>query len=1380
MEESTSTLSVNNNFECLQVNKQSNSHISSADFLNNNSNSAIADSGCNSHYIPTSHIDTLINVKKDDNPIIVKCANNSTMVSSHTGELNIPHLPSASKQVRIFEELSYPLLSIGQLCNDNMEAIFDKNSVRIIDSSTKNVILTGSRHHTGIYNLPLTTVNNDSNAAFASIYSHLATKISIKERIKFISSAFGNPADSTLIAAANEGHLKSIPNITASQIRHHLPNSIETAKGHMDLSRQNIWSSKIKNTDTSTKPVHQYVLDNENTHTIFTSLVKLDELHCDFAGAFPHRSRTGNTHVLIAYSAKGRMIKSAGVNGLTSAAMITAYHEIIQYFRHHGIYHEIVKLDSQTSLDLENYFNDTVKINHKYVAPGNHRTLHAERDIRTWKNHYISTLAGVDPSFPKNLWDLLLPFIDMTLAILRTSGIIANTSSWDFVNRENPFDFQKTPFGPAGCKVLVYENASSRASMADHGIEGYFIGPALDYYRCFSVYIPSTKSIRVCDTVSWHTHDPTHLLSDLSTNETIQLAISSFNEKIIVTSNPIEKDHLSQCIKALNHLLVNTANTLPPPANLPATPLPIPTAHRYKLRSAVPLQRVPVPTTDPVPPVPVTAQVQRVSARNGEPVPVTVPSLVPSLTQSQSNPILQPTTETVKTKKVSFQNVPTTTYDNDTKNTKIKSSTSVAKNTHHTTTDKNPKIQNAIKILSHKGSNSNPLKPLRFRVRWENLSHHHDTYEPWDNIKMSKPAIDYVNDNPTLWHLLISDNRKIEIANAVLAQNYSLLLSNDAPIDTTNNDSIPSLLIDDDYDYEYFAYAAGDIDTNGETLKYKKLIKGPNKNIWLAAGSKEFRKLFTERNTMHPTLYDNIPLHKRKNISYYNPQCKTKQKSWGLDCRVRGTYGGNNQNYHGITASYQAAMVTTKLLLNKTISDIQSKVFTMDITDMYLQSQLPPDQYEYMVIDINEVPDDIISEYNLTSFLTPNTNKFYVEVTGALYGMKQAGYIANKDLVNYLESNDYMQAKNTPCLFKHTTDDIEFSLITDDFLVRYGNKQSADKLLKIMSEKYPMTHDWSCVKYAGLNIKLNYDKNRSVTISMDGYIEAILKRFKIVTTHNVYSPEFYTQINYASKESQLTKVIDESPICTDAEKTLIQQIAGSILYYAIGIDATMRPAIDHITMEQANPTHNTLAKCTRLLHYAATFPNASITYYPSDMILMSNADASYNSESNARSRGAVITWCGKSNNTDFTNGPIECISTLLPTIVASAAEAEYATLFIAGKSLLPLRHTLLDMNIKQPPTTVITDNEAAKNIANSTCKQRRSKSIDMRYHWIRDRIKLKDFNVIWKPGISSIADYMTKTQPVANVLKMRKFYVNETSPTFPPSNSRIQNFQQST
>ena len=501
-------------------------------------------------------------------------------------------------------------------------------------------------------------------------------------------------------------------------------------------------------------------------------------------------------------------------------------------------------------------------------------------------------------------------------------------------------------------------------------------------------------------------------------------------------------------------------------------------------------------------------------------------------------------------------------------------------------------------------------------------------------------------------------------------------------------------------------------------------------------------------------------------------------KPTGPDRRVRGTFGGNQKSgYKGITSSYQANMVTTKLLLNKSISDINSKCFTMDITDMYLQSKLPPDQYEYMVMDINDIPEEIIKCYNLRQFIRPGTTKIYNEVIGALYGMKQSGYIANKELVTYLEENGYMQSKTTPCLFKHITDDIDFTLITDDFLIRYSDKKQADKLYDTMCKKYPMTVDWSCKKYAGLDILFDYSiHSRKVSISMNGYIENVLKRFNIKPTHNTYSPEFFTPIHYGCKTAQLINLDDSSDKLNESEKTLVQQIAGTMLYYAIGIDATMRPAIDHIAMEQANPTKNTLEKCYRLLNYAATFPNATITYYPSDMIIIANGDASYNSESNARSRGAVITWCGKLNDTSFHNGPIECISTLLPTIVASAAEAEYGTLFIAGKSLLPLRNTLHDLGYNQPPTILITDNEAAKNIANNTCKIRRSKSIDMRYHWIRDRIELKDFKIVWEPGDSSIADYMSKTQPVAVVLKMRKYYVNYEKPKFPLTESRQKDF----
>ena len=149
-----------------------------------------------------------------------------------------------------------------------------------------------------------------------------------------------------------------------------------------------------------------------------------------------------------------------------------------------------------------------------------------------------------------------------------------------------------------------------------------------------------------------------------------------------------------------------------------------------------------------------------------------------------------------------------------------------------------------------------------------------------------------------------------------------------------------------------------------------------------------------------------------------------------------------------------------------------------------------------MVLNLDEIPRKIIDTYRIMDFVSPGDTKAHVEVTGALYGMKQAGYLANNDIVEHLANNGYTQLPNTPCLFRHHTDDIEFTLITDDFGVRYGSKAAADKLLEVMSRKYKMTHDWSGSKYAGFDILNVYDSpDRRCEISMKGYIAAVLKRF---------------------------------------------------------------------------------------------------------------------------------------------------------------------------------------------------------------------------------------------------------------------------------------------
>ena len=107
-------------------------------------------------------------------------------------------------------------------------------------------------------------------------------------------------------------------------------------------------------------------------------------------------------------------------------------------------------------------------------------------------------------------------------------------------------------------------------------------------------------------------------------------------------------------------------------------------------------------------------------------------------------------------------------------------------------------------------------------------------------------------------------------------------------------------------------------------------------------------------------------------------------------------------------------------------------------------------------------------------------------------------------------------------------------------------------------------------------------------------------------------------------------------------------------------------------------------------------PKATIVYYASDMILEVFGDASYNSERDAHSRGGGFFHCARTNDPSFINGPVLCVSTLIPTVVASAAEAEYATLFINGKLAISLRRTLTDMNCLQGPTKMITDNATAK------------------------------------------------------------------------------------
>jgi hypothetical protein len=96
--------------------------------------------------------------------------------------------------------------------------------------------------------------------------------------------------------------------------------------------------------------------------------------------------------------------------------------------------------------------------------------------------------------------------------------------------------------------------------------------------------------------------------------------------------------------------------------------------------------------------------------------------------------------------------------------------------------------------------------------------------------------------------------------------------------------------------------------------------------------------------------------------------------------------------------------------------------------------------------------------------------------------------------------------------------------------------------------------------------------------------------------------------------------VDISPKLLPEQIKEIQRVIGSILYYARAVDITVLMALSSIAIEQANGTTSTMAKAKQLLDYLATYPDTTIRFRSSDMIMNVHSDASYLSESNARSR----------------------------------------------------------------------------------------------------------------------------------------------------------------
>ena len=134
-----------------------------------------------------------------------------------------------------------------------------------------------------------------------------------------------------------------------------------------------------------------------------------------------------------------------------------------------------------------------------------------------------------------------------------------------------------------------------------------------------------------------------------------------------------------------------------------------------------------------------------------------------------------------------------------------------------------------------------------------------------------------------------------------------------------------------------------------------------------------------------------------------------------------------------------------------------------------------------------EIPEDVQQHYELQTKVT-SEGWAYVEICKGIFGLPQAGLLAQKLLEKQLAKNRYTQSKLTPGLWTHHMRPIQFCLLVDDFGVKHKGKEHAEHIHNILAESFKITTDWRGEKYIGFTLEWDYTKHE-VHPSMPGYVQ---------------------------------------------------------------------------------------------------------------------------------------------------------------------------------------------------------------------------------------------------------------------------------------------------
>ena len=186
----------------------------------------------------------------------------------------------------------------------------------------------------------------------------------------------------------------------------------------------------------------------------------------------------------------------------------------------------------------------------------------------------------------------------------------------------------------------------------------------------------------------------------------------------------------------------------------------------------------------------------------------------------------------------------------------------------------------------------------------------------------------------------------------------------------------------------------------------------------------------------------------------------------------------------------------------------------------------------------------------------------YVQIDKVMYGLAQAGLLANEIFAKSLAKHGFNQTPHTLGLWRHHAKPIQFTLVVEDFGIKYKNKQDVQDIINALEKNYEaVSVDWDGELFCGIKLEWDY-QNITVDLNIPGYITKLLQRFLHPTPKKQeHQPHCNVHPQYRTKV-QLTETGEKIPLLQPDDITKLQQIIGAVLYYARVVDSTIMATLN--------------------------------------------------------------------------------------------------------------------------------------------------------------------------------------------------------------------------